>query len=178
MNPAVSRPPHESHDLAFGLAALDGALTELAQYLPTVLASIPDDEDLSYGVGGSARGAIRRGQFHERVLRPDLDELEEMLEFARGCAALTAPLRADEALNLLRARRPPAAVPDGDAMPFLTARRNCSYIAILREVAAHATALLHLLDARELHEESIEQQGHRRAQAEVLQGLITQLADE
>lgn len=162
----------ETHDYAFCLAALRGALSELVEYLPTVLAGIPDGEDLRYGATGSARMALNRGKFPDRALKPDPEELAEMEDFVRGCIALTGRCAsADDAIACLRERFPPTPNADGDAMALLRSRRTSSYLEILREVARFTAQMIEMMDARELHEQTIHQQEHRRSQVRIIRGL-------
>jgi hypothetical protein len=166
----------ESHDYAFCLAALRGALSELVEYLPAVLAGIPDGENLRYGATGSALMALNRGNFSERVLSPDPEELAEMKDFVRGCIALTSRCSsADDAIACLRDRFPPAPIADGDAMELLRSRRNSSYLEVLREVARFTAQMIEMLDARELHEQTIHQQEHRKSQVRIIHCLEASL---
>lgn len=162
----------DSHDYAFCLAALRGALTEVVEYLPTVLAGIPDGENLRYGATGSALMALKRGNFPERVLNPDPEEVAEMKDFVRGCIALTGQFTsAHDAVACLRGHFPPTSNADGDVMALLRTRGSSSYLDILREVARFTAQMIEMMDARELHEQTIHQQEHRRSQVRIIRGL-------
>lgn len=166
----------QTHDYAFCLAALRGALSELRDFLPTVLAAIPDGETLMYGASGSAFGALRRGQFPAEVLSPDLDDIDAMHDFVLGCVALTTGCRdVDEAITLLMDRFPPSAVRDGDVVRFLSTRRDRNYVSILKEIATYVSQLLLALNARTMHEIVLEQQRHREGQVGILKGLVSLL---